>query len=83
MLLGHFLQESARALRKRMPTPPPELLALLAAYDFPGNVRELQTLVADAVSRHRAGVLSMESFRKAIGDSGAAAPAGDSGYGRA
>lgn len=67
MLLGHFLEESARALRKRTPTPPAELLALLAAYNFPGNVRELQTLVADAVSRHRAGVLSMESFRKTIG----------------
>jgi two-component system, NtrC family, response regulator HydG len=67
LLLGHFLQESARALRKRVPTPPPELLSLLAAYDFPGNIRELQTMVADAVSRHRAGVLSMESFRGAIG----------------
>jgi DNA-binding NtrC family response regulator len=67
LLLGHFLQESARALRKRTPTPPPELLALLAAYDFPGNIRELQTLVVDAVSRHRAGVLSMESFRGVIG----------------
>jgi DNA-binding NtrC family response regulator len=67
MLLGHFLEEAARALRKRTPTPPSELLALLAAYEFPGNVRELQTLVADAVSRHRAGVLSMESFRKTIG----------------
>ncbi len=67
MLLGYFLEESALALHKRTPTAPPELLALLAAYEFPGNVRELQTLVADAVSRHHAGVLSMESFRRAIG----------------
>lgn len=68
LLLGHFLQESARLLRKRVPTPPPELLGLLSAYDFPGNVRELQTMVADAVSRHRSGVLSMESFRAVVGD---------------
>ena len=67
MLLGHFLEESAQTLRKRIPTTPVELLALLSAYSFPGNVRELQTLVADAVSRHRAGVLSLESFRKVIG----------------
>jgi DNA-binding NtrC family response regulator len=67
LLLGHFLEESARAMRRRTPTPPPELLQLLAAYDFPGNVRELQTMIADAVSRHRAGVLSMESFRAVIG----------------
>jgi len=76
MLMGHFLLESAQALRKRVPTTPVELLALLSAYGFPGNVRELQTLVADAVSRHRAGVLSLESFRKAIGDGGLHAPAG-------
>ncbi|MCX6555546.1 MAG: sigma-54 dependent transcriptional regulator [Candidatus Aminicenantes bacterium] len=67
LLLGYFLQESARALRKRTPTPPPELLNLLATYDFPGNVREMQTMVADAVSRHRAGVLSMDSFRGVVG----------------
>jgi two-component system response regulator HydG len=75
LLLGHFLDESARALRKRTPTPPPELLALLAAYEFPGNVRELQTLVADAVSRHRAGILSMESFRRVVGAGQRSAPA--------
>ncbi len=67
MLLGHFLEESAHMLRKRTPTPPPELLGLLAAYDFPGNIRELQTMIADAVSRHRGGVLSMESFRAVVG----------------
>jgi DNA-binding NtrC family response regulator len=76
LLLGHFLQESARELRKRTPTPPAELLDLLAAYDFPGNVRELQTLVADAVSRHRAGVLSMESFRGVIGSTRRPDPVG-------
>ena len=77
VLIGHFLQESARALRKRTPTPPPELFALLAAYDFPGNIRELQTMVNDAVSRHHAGVLSMESFRKAIGSGAPQKPARD------
>jgi DNA-binding NtrC family response regulator len=79
MLLGHFLEEAAQDLRKRTPTPPPELLALLAAYEFPGNVRELQTLIADAVSRHRTGVLSMESFRQAIaaGAAGASVAAAD------
>ena len=76
MLLGHFLQESAQALRKRVPTTPVELLALLSAYGFPGNVRELQTMVADALSRHHAGVLSLESFRKAIGDGGPRAQGG-------
>ncbi len=37
MLLGHFMAEAAQALHKRTPTSPPELLALLAAYEFPGQ----------------------------------------------
>jgi two-component system response regulator HydG len=68
LLLDHFLSEAARSLGKKKPTPPPELAVLLATYAFPGNVRELQALVQDAVARHTGGVLSMEAFRKAIGD---------------
>jgi DNA-binding NtrC family response regulator len=67
LLIEHFLEEAARSLGKKKPTPPPELFTLLAAYGFPGNVRELKMLVHDAVTRHRSGVLSLESFREAIG----------------
>ncbi len=66
-LVGHFLEEAALSLGKKSPTPPPELVTLLCTYDFPGNVRELKMLIHDAVARHRAGMLSMESFRNAIG----------------
>ncbi|CAG0992860.1 partial Transcriptional regulatory protein ZraR, partial [Gammaproteobacteria bacterium] len=47
--------------------PPPELMTLMKTYNFPGNVRELQAMVYDAVARHKGGVLSMESFRDIIG----------------
>jgi len=67
VLLGHFLDRSAREMGKRRPTPTPELAKLLMAYHFPGNVRELQAMVYDAVARHSGGVLSMESFREVIG----------------
>ncbi len=67
LLVDAFLEEASRAEGKRKPTPPPELYTLLSAYDFPGNVRELRMLVCDAVLRHPGGVLSLESFRNAVG----------------
>jgi DNA-binding NtrC family response regulator len=65
-LVGHFLSASAERLGKTPPTRPPELLTLLEAYHFPGNVRELEAMVFDAVARHSSGVLSLSSFREVI-----------------
>jgi DNA-binding NtrC family response regulator len=67
LLLDCFLGEAARAFGKKKPTCPPELCSYLAAYGFPGNVRELRAMVFDAVARHSHGVLSIDSFRTAIG----------------
>ena len=66
LLLNYFLQIAADELQKVRPTPPPELLTLLSVYDFPGNIRELQAMIFDAVSRHEGGVLSLCSFKKLI-----------------
>ena len=41
----------------------PELLTLLQNYHFPGNVRELNTMVLDAVSTHRGRMLSPKAFK--------------------
>jgi DNA-binding NtrC family response regulator len=68
LLLEHFLAASARCLNKKKPTAPSELAVLLTLYPFPGNIRELEALVFDAVLRHTAGILSMETFRAVIGD---------------
>lgn len=68
LLADHFLEEAADAMGKKRPTCPPELPGLLSAYHFPGNVRELKAMVVNAVAQHRSGVLSMESFRKKIGE---------------
>lgn len=67
LLLDHFLEEAAHALGKKKPTPPKELPDLLETYEFPGNIRELKAMVYDAVSLHKANILSMESFLRAIG----------------
>lgn len=68
LLLEHFLAASAGSLDKKKPTAPPELALMLTLYHFPGNIRELEALVFDAVLRHKGGILSMESFRAVIGD---------------
>ncbi|REG85047.1 sigma-54-dependent transcriptional regulator [Marinomonas pollencensis] len=65
LLLEYFLEKAAEELGRSKPTVPKELLVLLQNYAFPGNVRELQALCFDAVSRHRGGILSMAVFKRA------------------
>ena len=66
LLAEHFLLEVARSLSKKVPAAPPELFTLLKTYHFPGNVRELKAMFFDAISRHKAGVLSLDVFRSHI-----------------
>ena len=67
LLLDSFLLNAAEAFGKKKPTPPPELCSYLTTYDFPGNVREMKAMVFDSMARHNHGILSIESFRDAIG----------------
>jgi len=76
LLLDHFLDEAAKSLNKKKPTPPRELSTLLSTYHFPGNIRELQVMVFDAVARHKTGILSMDSFRENIGQVSLSPPPG-------
>jgi DNA-binding NtrC family response regulator len=66
LLLDHFLEESARSFGKKTPTYPKELLTLLANYSFPGNLRELKSMVYDAMSVHTTRMLSMNTFLLAM-----------------
>ena len=66
ILVDYFLEEAAKCYEKKKPTPPPELFILLENYSFPGNIRELRSMIYDAVSAHTSGVLSMKSFRKSV-----------------
>lgn len=65
-LFDHFLAKASAELEKSKPTYPKELPVLLSNYHFPGNIRELQALVYDAVSQHKNRMLSMEVFRRVI-----------------
>ncbi|MGD9080634.1 MAG: sigma-54 dependent transcriptional regulator [Desulfobacterales bacterium] len=63
VLVEHFLEKASKILDKKKPTPPVELITLLSTYHFPGNIRELESMIFDAVSSHTSAILSMDSFK--------------------
>jgi DNA-binding NtrC family response regulator len=66
LLVDYFLKKSAEILKKKKPYAPKELFILLSKYDFPGNIRELATMVYDALTVHESGPLSIDMFRNKI-----------------
>ncbi|MCS7079309.1 MAG: sigma-54 dependent transcriptional regulator [Chloracidobacterium sp.] len=61
LLAEAFLQSAAQSLGRGLRLAP-ETLAALAAYDFPGNVRELQAAVEYAALHARGGVIRPEDL---------------------
>ncbi len=70
LLLEHFIRQTSNSLGIKTPSYSNELLQLLMIYPFPGNIRELQGMVFDAVARSKSGTLSQEHFRNVIASSG-------------
>ena len=66
LLVEHILEKASKTLDKNKPTPPAELITLLSTYHFPGNIRELESMIFDAVSSHKSGKLSMDLFKAHI-----------------
>jgi len=56
-LVQHFVEIFSRRMRKPIRHIPPETLAALSTYHWPGNIRELQNLVERAVILAQDGVL--------------------------
>jgi len=75
VLVEHFLEKASKTLAKKKPTPPVELITLLSTYHFPGNIRELESIIFDAVSSHTSGKLSLDLFRAHISKRHPAFPA--------
>ncbi len=63
LLFEHFLNKATKELKREKITYPDEVISVLENYDFPGNVRELQTMIYDAVSNTEGEVLSISRFR--------------------
>jgi transcriptional regulator with PAS, ATPase and Fis domain len=70
LLLDHFLREAGDRLGKKVLAVPPELLVLIESYDFPGNVRELRSMIFNAVGRQKEKMISLEPFRESMGHVG-------------
>ncbi|MBU0462066.1 MAG: sigma-54 dependent transcriptional regulator, partial [Proteobacteria bacterium] len=66
LLVEHFIKKGCNRMNKQKCLYPEELIPLLQAYAFPGNIRELESMIFDAVSGHKSGVLSLETFKKWI-----------------
>jgi transcriptional regulator with GAF, ATPase, and Fis domain len=79
LLTAHFMEKAAARLGKATPVAPAELTRYLAAYRFPGNIRELEAIIHDAVARTTSRILPLGSVVEAIGSDlrtqGTAAPA--------
>lgn len=66
LLVDFLLGKASDALEKKKPTVPKSLFTLLKNYAFPGNIRELEGMMVDAVSRHQGGILSLDTFKEKI-----------------
>ena len=66
LLVEHFAAEAARDLGTPLRVDVSGIVALLGAYDFPGNVRELCHLVHDATRLADGGRLGPELFRRLV-----------------
>ena len=64
LLIEHFLNKSSQELKVKPPNIKNELISKLTGYSFPGNVRELETLVYDAVSRGDINSIQVERRAK-------------------
>jgi len=66
LLVDHFVQCAAETLEKKKPRIPEEMIVLLETYNFPGNIRELQAMIFDAIAQNNNGILSLNVFRNHI-----------------
>jgi len=71
-LVDYFLKEAAKEFSKEIPRISGQSIALLINYHFPGNIRELRSMIFEAVSLHRPGEqeLSSDVFIKKIREQG-------------
>lgn len=65
-LVNYFVRQAAESIKKKPPVIPGQLFPLLSAYPFPGNIRELQSLIYDAVSQCDTLILSLSVFKDYI-----------------
>jgi DNA-binding NtrC family response regulator len=68
-LARHFLQVYAEQNGKTIQDLSPDLAGKIAAYSFPGNVRELMNIIASAVLREKSDTLTTNSLANHLNSS--------------
>ena len=71
LLVSHFLKKIATRYRKAVPTLAPDALAALVAAPWPGNVRQLENLLEQAVALSTTHVIPLSLIRHSLDDSAA------------
>jgi two-component system nitrogen regulation response regulator GlnG len=83
MLVQHYVRRFNRELGREIREVAPEVLARLRAYSWPGNIRELQSVLKQAFLQATGSVLIPAFLPESLGDAGppaAPAPAGAPGF---
>jgi transcriptional regulator with GAF, ATPase, and Fis domain len=60
LLVKHLVDRHARMLRKAVDTVPLTVMQALEAYDWPGNIRELENVIQRAIILSRNGMLDLK-----------------------
>lgn len=68
LLAAAIVKEAAKICGKRCPHINQELFPLLLTYSWPGNIRELKSLLFDAVSRNETDTLSLVYLKSKISE---------------
>jgi two-component system nitrogen regulation response regulator GlnG len=72
-LVQHYLRRFSRELGREVRQAAPETLAILRRYDWPGNIRELQSVLKQALLRARGPILLPTFLPESFGQQGESA----------
>lgn len=83
LLVDYFLEQACERMNRKKPLVSKKLIACLEAYPFPGNVRELQAMVFDALSRSGGSELTVDHFSHHFLSTGSEGDNGNRGHEKA
>jgi two-component system response regulator HydG len=66
LLIDRFVVQAAESVQRKTPAISEEFYTLLSSYDFPGNIRELQSVVFEAVLRSGPEFITPDSAKEYI-----------------
>ena len=70
LLVDYFVQQASLIQKKQKPEIPDGVISRLRSYYFPGNIRELRSLLFDAVSRNESKILSVKAVEPYLQNGG-------------